>query len=277
MVAWVRQVVGIGFAVAVAGCAGPDDLTVTPGSDEEDGKWDRPQAPRVELKLALADPAAARADLGLTASNGQRRQIWFFDTPGLALFDAGIVLRARRVVGDDDDSTVKLRPLPADGVHQRWFEKGGFKCEADRSGEREVASCSLTRDQGPGEVQMVGDGRRRIATVFDADQQAFLAEHAALVEPGFELDELSRLGPIEVLVWKVESRALDGKLTVESWRLADGRELLEVSRKSDVGDADDALAELEAWLADRDLAVDPAGDGKTRAALAALAAAATAP
>ena len=41
----------------------------------------------------------------------QIRQVFFFDTPDLALENAGVVVRARRVQGKGDDSVVKLRPV----------------------------------------------------------------------------------------------------------------------------------------------------------------------
>ena len=41
----------------------------------------------------------------------QIRQVFFFDTPDLALDKAGVVVRARRIQGKGDDSVVKLRPV----------------------------------------------------------------------------------------------------------------------------------------------------------------------
>ena len=41
----------------------------------------------------------------------QIRQVFFFDTPDLALDKQGVVVRARRIQGKGDDSAVKLRPV----------------------------------------------------------------------------------------------------------------------------------------------------------------------
>ena len=41
----------------------------------------------------------------------QIRQVFFFDTPDLALDKPGVVVRARRIQGKGDDSVVKLRPV----------------------------------------------------------------------------------------------------------------------------------------------------------------------
>ena len=43
--------------------------------------------------------------------DAQIRQVYFFDTPDLALDAAGVVVRARRVQGKGDDSVIKLRPV----------------------------------------------------------------------------------------------------------------------------------------------------------------------
>ena len=43
--------------------------------------------------------------------DAQIRQVFFFDTPDLALNQTGVVARARRVQSKGDDSVVKLRPV----------------------------------------------------------------------------------------------------------------------------------------------------------------------
>ena len=40
-----------------------------------------------------------------------RRRVFFFDTDDLALLGGDVVLRGRVTRDDDDDSTVKLRPV----------------------------------------------------------------------------------------------------------------------------------------------------------------------
>src|SRR5690242_16964006 len=67
----------------------------------------------VELKLTvnLEDRARAAAELGVDPLDAQIRQVFFFDTPDLALNKLGLVVRGRRVQGREDDSVVKLRPV----------------------------------------------------------------------------------------------------------------------------------------------------------------------
>ncbi len=71
------------------------------------------QSDSVELKLTVPEDsysATARA-LGMDPLEARIRQVFFFDTPELTLNHAGLVVRARRIQGGDDDSTVKLRPV----------------------------------------------------------------------------------------------------------------------------------------------------------------------
>jgi hypothetical protein len=55
-------------------------------------------------------PSRHRAALGVDPLEGQIRQVFFFDTPELALNAAGVVVRARRRQGEEADTVVKLRP-----------------------------------------------------------------------------------------------------------------------------------------------------------------------
>ena len=72
-------------------------------------------ADSVEPRSRCPSPTSARPS---TPRNGpldaQVRQVFFFDTPDLALDGAGVVVRARRVQGKGDDTVVKLRPVVPD-------------------------------------------------------------------------------------------------------------------------------------------------------------------
>jgi hypothetical protein len=100
-------------------------------------------ADSVELKLTVpdADRNSAVSALGMDPLDAYLRQVFFFDTPDLALDRAGLVTRARRSQGRQDDSVVKLRPVdPADlsdGVRSDELlgievdaMPGGFVCSA---------------------------------------------------------------------------------------------------------------------------------------------------
>ena len=75
--------------------------------------------------------------------------MYFYDTPELALFARDLVLRARVTEGDDDDSTVKLRPLPLPGIPAPWGTTEGVRVELDVVGSRQVPSAKLDGEPGP--------------------------------------------------------------------------------------------------------------------------------
>src|SRR5438094_8974463 len=71
------------------------------------------QCDSVELKLTVPEPAqltTARA-LGLDPLQAEIRQVFFFETPDLALDQNGVVVRARRSQEKGDDTVVELRPV----------------------------------------------------------------------------------------------------------------------------------------------------------------------
>jgi len=250
----------------VASCAGSGaGIDVEPGAvDDTGGKADGSD-PRVELKLTI-DPgsiARARSKLGLKTSRSQARKIWFYDTPNLDAFEAGLILRARKIDGAPDDSTVKLRPFTADDLDAETRGLPGLKCEHDRSATHDTPSCSLTAEQARGEIDAVGDGDRRIDQLFSSDQEDLIAGYG----PGLGWAELGALGPIPAKVWTLRTDELPSQATAELWDLPDASELLELSIKVGLDDGDAAMAELEDFIAARGLALDPAQETKTRRAL----------
>jgi len=249
-------------------------LTVEPGHDlaADGAKADGSDEPRVELKVTLEDDAidAVRDALHLSLDRAERRWVYFYDTADLTLFEGGVVLRARKVDDGADDSTVKARPLSAEDVSAAWLDEDGFKCEIDRLPDREVSSCSLTREPDRGEIDDVADADRAVRTLFDDDQERFFEERSwATTQESYppSLDEVLVLGPADVWVWKVTTSALDEALTVELWVLPDGTELCEVSTKTDFDAADSAFEALIDYLTERGIAIGDTQETKTRVAL----------
>ena len=90
-------------------------------------------ADTVELKLSI--PAEHHRStvvaLGMDVMDAQIRQVFFFDTPDLALDRAGVVVRARRVQGKVGDSVVKLRPVVPSELPKSLRKLPGFGVEVD--------------------------------------------------------------------------------------------------------------------------------------------------
>jgi hypothetical protein len=220
----------------------------------------------VEIKVTIRPDQELRAErtMELNEDTADVRVIYFYDTPRLDLFKAGVALRARLVKGDDDDSTVKFRPVEAEKISNDWKQVKGFKMEADCVGERVVCSASLTALQKRDEIDQVAKGKRPIDKLFSKDQERFLAE---FYKHPVDFGKLRIMGPIRVLRWKLKHENFPHELTLEEWRLPDGEDLVEVSIKTEPNKAAEAQRDFDKHL--RELGLDPEGaqETKTRTAL----------
>ncbi|HSD89037.1 MAG TPA: hypothetical protein VLB44_16025 [Kofleriaceae bacterium] len=256
----------IGLVTVVAGCAAPSALDVSPGeaADASGGKADG-NTPKTELKVTI-DPsqiARARSRLSLQNANSQTRRIWFFDTPALDLYEAGVIVRAREIDGDGDDSTIKLRPFTEAQLASSFRKLDELKCETDRDITKATPACSLGADQDEGEILAVDAGVRAIDQLYSSEQEDLFAVYG----PDVALEALEALGPIPARVWTVRSHDLPEKLTAELWYMPDGSQSLELSMRVDTSDADDGLDDLLGFVDDRGLDLSDEQESKTRRAL----------
>src|SRR5436190_23600247 len=91
----------------------------------------------VELKLTVPEPAqltTVRA-LGLDPLQAQIRQVFFLETPDLALDEQWLVVRVRRSQKKGDDTVVKLRPVVPSELPKSLRRSPSFGCELDASPE----------------------------------------------------------------------------------------------------------------------------------------------
>jgi hypothetical protein len=215
----------------------------------------------VELKLTVPEPhqRSTMTALGLDPLQAQIRQVFFFDTPELALDKHGVVVRARRIQGRGDDSVVKLRPVVPAELPDELRKSTGFRVEVDALPGGFVCSGSLKGAVGATGVREALAGGRPLRKLFTKEQRRFFAEHAP---EGIALDDLAVLGPIFVLKLRFIPKELGRKLVAEMWLYPDGSRILELSTRCATDDAFQAAAELRAFLADR--GVDISGDQKTK-------------
>ena len=219
-------------------------------------------ADSVELKLTVPEAShrSAIAALGLDPLDAQIRQVFFFDTPDLALDRAGVVVRARRVQRKGGDSVVKLRPVVPDRLAPELRRAPGFFVEVDAMPGGFVCSASLKGEIAPGAVKAAVGGERPVRKLFSKAQRAFFAEHAP---EGVALDDLSVLGPIFVLKLKSATPGERGlRLVTEMWLYPDGSRILELSTKCATNEAFQVAAEGRAALAAR--GVDLLGEQQTK-------------
>ena len=117
----------------------------------------------VELKLTVpeADHRSAVAALGLDPLDAQIRLVSFFDTPDLALNRAGLIVRARRVQGREDDSVIKLRPVVPEQLPDELRHAPGMVVELDAMPGGYVCSASLKARLGAPGGQQARRGQAR--------------------------------------------------------------------------------------------------------------------
>jgi hypothetical protein len=223
------------------------------------------EADSLELKLTVPDQdrQSAVAALGIDPLDARLRQVFFFDTPDLALDRAGVVVRARRTQGAPDDNVVKLRPVVPKELPDELRARRDFVVEVDAMPGSFVCSGSF-KGQAKGDVAETTAGMRPLSKLFSKPQRAFFAEHAP---DGIGLDDLSVLGPVNVLKLKVTPKGLGRRLAVELWFYPDGSRILELSTKCTPDGWFAAATETRDYLAG--IGVDVSGEQstKTRAAL----------
>lgn len=221
----------------------------------------------VEIKITIRPDQELLVERAMEVSEDTAdvRLVYFYDTPDLDLFKAGVVLRARLVKADDDDSTVKFRSVEAASVSENWRQSKGFKLEADWVGDRVVCSASLTALQRRDEIDEVAGGKRAIGKLFCNEQEQFLSEFH---KGPLDLNKLRVLGPVRVLRWKPKHKTFPHEVTLEEWRLPNGADLVEVSIKTPPTKAHQAREEFGTHLKSMGLILEDAPqETKTRTAL----------
>jgi hypothetical protein len=222
-------------------------------------------ADSVELKVTVPDAhqRSAVTVLGMDPLDGQIRQVYFFDTPDLACNKQGVVVRARRVQGRPDDSVVKLRPVVPGDLPSELRSDKHMVVEVDAMPGGYVCSASLKGVPGNDLVRAVAAGDQPIRKLFSKQQRAFFDAHAP---NGVGLDDLSILGPINLVKLKFSPGDYGRRLVAELWLYPDGSRILELSTKCPPSETFDVAAETRAFLSEQ--GVDLYGDQQTKTSTA---------
>ena len=229
-------------------------LALTKGSDT------------VELKLTvpISDRSRAGAALGVDPFEGHMRQVYFFDTPDLALNKTGLVVRARRIQGKGNDSVVKLRPVIPEDLSPELRASPDFGVEVDAMPGGYVCSGSMKHVLDPTDVKDAVEGRVPIHRLYSKEQRKLYAEHAP---ENIGLDDLAILGPILVLKVKFNPEGYDRRLVAELWMYPDNSMLLELSTRCAPAEAFQMAMELRIFLTDRGIDLSGEQETKTKKAL----------
>ena len=223
-------------------------------------------ADSVELKLTVPDQERRSAvqALEMDPLQAQIRQVWFLDTPDLVLDRHGVVVRVRRIQGKPHDSVVKLRPVVPEQMPKQLRRLPDFGIEVDAMPGGHVCSASLKGVLRDDDVLAAVAGRRSTRKLFGKEQRAFFATHAP---EGVGLDDLTYLGPINVLKLKWQASGFDRRLVAELWLYPDGSRILELSTKCRPSEAFEVAAEARVFLDSRGIDLEGEQQTKTRTAL----------
>jgi hypothetical protein len=223
-------------------------------------------ADSVELKLTVpeSDQRSAVQGLGMDPLDAQIRQVFFFDTPDLALDRHGLVVRARRVQKKGDDSVVKLRPVVPKDIPPAVRTSPNFGIEVDAMPGGFVCSGSMKRALPRPVVKEAIAGQLPLRKLFSKEQRAFFSEHAP---DGVQLDDLAVLGPIFVLKLRFTPKGYDRRLVAEMWLFPDNSRILELSTKCLPPEAFETAAGARVFLADNGIDLSGEQAAKTKKAL----------
>ena len=224
-------------------------------------------ADSVELKLTVPEQShrSAVEALGLDPLDAQIRLVCFFDTPDLRLNKEGVIVRARRVQGREDDSVVKLRPVVPDELPDQLRAAPGMVVELDAMPGGYVCSASMkARLKSTTEVKKRLRGKRETRKLFTKPQRRFFELHAPA---DLALDDLEILGPIFVLKLNSTPKDFGRKLCTEMWLYPDGSRILELSTKCAPAEMFQVAAEARGFLGARGIDLSGRQQTKTKTAL----------
>jgi hypothetical protein len=158
---------------------------------------------------------------------------------------------------------VKLRPVVPTELPEDLRARRDFVVEVDAMPGSFVCSGSF-KGEAKGDVAETVARKQRLSKLFSKPQRAFFADYAP---EGVELDDLSVLGPVNVMKLKVTPEGLGRKLAVELWFYPDGSRILELSTKCVPADWFEAVTTSRDYLTSRGVDLTAEQSTKTRTAL----------
>jgi uncharacterized protein YjbK len=204
-----------------------------------------PEVTALEFKVTVrrGEERKVEAELKRTRATRVRRTVYFYDTLDRDLAAQHLFLRGRVTEDDDDQSTIKLRPLPASGVPAHW-RVPKLEIEADVVGAELIPAVKIDRKLDPGRIVDVANKILEPSKLFNDHQEAIIKA------AGIELNHLQVLGPIDARKWTLPDDTLPPyEVCVEEWSLPDASRFLEISFKlEDVSEAESALKEFHGLL-----------------------------
>lgn len=220
----------------------------------------------VELKLSVQDDdhASAALALGLDPIEAEIRQIYFFDTPDLALNAAGIAVRARRIQGGRADTVIKRRPVVPSEIPKKFRLSDSMKVEVDLLPGSYVVSASMKGKTDPSDVKKAVTGELDIKKLFSKEQKKYFKFYKP---DGVKLNDLVPLGPILTLKLKHPVEELGRQLVAEAWFYPDNSRILELSTTCMPDETFQVIAETKNYMVSKGIDLEGEQKTKTKTAL----------
>ena len=195
----------------------------------------------VELHFSICEPSAQALfqKLGGSAGKVKQRNVSYADTRLQENWQNGLTVRTRETTGKKPklETTVKVKVTDLSKVDKAWFNEPGFKCEYDRYGSTFGLTCSLTEE-------VSAKSRAQLSQ----DQIRFAQENG---HPAFQANTLADYGPADDTAWKeltLSTSTGDVDLDLQRYVFPDGDQVLEVSTRADLTNADETYLSVQKKL-----------------------------
>jgi len=220
----------------------------------------------VELKVSVQDDEHTTTSrvLELDPIEAEIRQVYFFDTPDLALNAAGIAVRARRIQGGEADTVIKRRPVVPSEIPKDFRLSDSMKVEVDLLPGSFIASASMKGKTDPSDVKKAVAGELEIKELFSQEQKDFFKFY---VPDGVDLNHLLALGPILTLKLKQPVEELGRKLVAEAWFYPNNTRILELSTKCLPDETFQVVVETRNFMISKGITLEGEQKTKTKTAL----------
>jgi hypothetical protein len=221
-------------------------LAVAGGAQAASGnaRKEREGTPAAEVQINLCgEPADIVGRLRL-APDGRPREVWYFDTPSLTLFDHGAVVRLRVDLATGEgggELTLKAANQDCARIDPALVPPREGKCEYDVHGDSVKGAVSLSQRLGRGTVLALLAGQVSLADVLSPAQARLLTDGMGVRSVP---RDVVRLGPANLASYRAPGK----RYTVDVWQLPRDKRYVEISQKTGRGEAADVQRQLEKRL-----------------------------
>jgi hypothetical protein len=215
------------------------------------------------VKLLLSPTEVQAAIPALQARKETHELVYFYDTPTLALFSQGVILRLR--AGEEIDLTAKLRPLSGERFTDPSGGRERYKCEVDLNDGVENQSFSVQNKYLSAVAPATGEELFRLLS---DGQKKLLADAKVQID----WKSVRHIAKIQSTSWTARANPPLGKLSLELWKWPSGS-VLEVSTRVTPDAGQTTYHELRDLANKNGLALNTNQHSKTEIALKAITAA----